>query len=71
MKSITRNGKRYYLVEGITDNTKLSTLAKKYSKNYELTGFPSMHLKKGKLLLIKRKTPLRKPLETWGEWEYQ
>lgn len=61
-------GQKRALVKGIKGTTKLDTLAKKYSKQYHLPFFTNSDLTKG-LLLIKRKQPLKKRLETWREWE--
>ena len=67
-KTTKRNGLNYALVTNIPKNISLNLLAKKYSKKYKLSAFPSSHLKNNKLLLIKRNISLKKIL-SWSEWE--
>jgi hypothetical protein len=68
-KTQTVDGRKYYLVTGITGKTLMDDIAKKYSKNYQLTAFPMMHLKKGKLLLLKRTNPLKNSINKFYTWE--
>jgi hypothetical protein len=66
-KTMQKKGRTYALVTGIKGNTMLDDIAKKYSKNWNLTAFASPSDKDG-LLLVKRKTPLSKPIR-WYTWE--
>ena len=63
-----RKGQTRALLKGFTERTRLNDIAKKYSKNYALPFFLPRDLRKG-ILLIKRKKPLKKPLSTWLSWE--
>ena len=69
-KRMQKDGRNYVLVSGIRKKTLINDIAKKYSKNYKLTAFGNIS-EKGELLLLKRKTPLRKRVETWYKWEHK
>lgn len=68
-RRMTKRGRKFALATGISKKTKLDTLARKFSKNYHLSAFPSSSLKDNKLLLVSRNKPLKKSFTTYREWE--